>query len=500
MQKDTLYFDSECSACTYLAQCSTKSGDIIACPIKSATNPLLVSTELGKELHFLSDGQMYLGSDAVVELLAQRLNLPRLRSLNQIGPIHSILSWMYRWIADRRHRFFGTDSFLYYNQLLVSIGLVVGILLSKPLWLGPRSIDPVPVSAHLQLIPLWIHALFAYTVMSALMWSLFAKRSRPSLLICGALAIPLFALDQLRWQPWVYIYTLVLCVVTWANSGQKTLLKSTRAQELLCWIFGSVYLYSGLQKATTRFLTDAWPWMIEPITHLPILETSSHFLWIFGLCVPFIETTLGIGLLITRTRRLSAHCLIMMHVFILLVLGPIGHNWNKVVWPWNIVMIGLLFLVKNTRSSSPAPNIFSKKYPLFQGSILVLTLIAPGLSFFNAWDMYLSFALYSGNTDELRVYTDTSTASRIDNRLEDHLVPLEDGRILIDVNTWTEAELGVLPYPERRVLRALAQSLCRKLPTDGRFQLELIHKSSVTQPSSTEFIICLNKPYTPSIQ
>ena len=32
-----------------------------------------------------------------------------------------------------------------------------------------------------------------------------------------------------------------------------------------------------------------------------------------------------------------------VHLAALLFLGPLGHNYNWVVWPWNLAMIGLVW-------------------------------------------------------------------------------------------------------------------------------------------------------------
>ncbi len=85
--------------------------------------------------------------------------------------------------------------------------------------------------------------------------------------------------------------------------------------------------------------------------------------------------------------------LIAMHACILLAIGPLGHNANTVVWPWNIAMI--LFLLLLFRHGDPSASEILWGSTRFHRMALALLGLAPALSFFNVWDSYLSAALYS---------------------------------------------------------------------------------------------------------
>ena len=53
---------------------------------------------------------------------------------------------------------------------------------------------------------------------------------------------------------------------------------------------------------------------------------------------PFVQVAFGIGLLIPRFRRASLIAAVAMHLFILAMFGPMGLNWNNIVWPWTAAM------------------------------------------------------------------------------------------------------------------------------------------------------------------
>lgn len=76
--------------------------------------------------------------------------------------------------------------------------------------------------------------------------------------------------------------------------------------------------------------------------HLPSAFAHSRLLHLTGFVIPLIEIMGAMLLLFASTQKKGAAILIATHVFNLIFLGPLGINYNKVVWPWNAVMIVLL--------------------------------------------------------------------------------------------------------------------------------------------------------------
>jgi hypothetical protein len=64
---------------------------------------------------------------------------------------------------------------------------------------------------------------------------------------------------------------------------------------------------------------------------------------LFGMLVPAFEILIGIALLNKGFRKLGVIMAVSMSLFLLTVLGPLGHNWNSVVWPWDIAMVENIF-------------------------------------------------------------------------------------------------------------------------------------------------------------
>ncbi|MBL4625228.1 MAG: hypothetical protein JKY42_08835 [Flavobacteriales bacterium] len=157
----------------------------------------------------------------------------------------------------------------------------------------------------------------------------------------------------------------------------------------------------------------------------------------------------------------------IMHLFILLCLGPLGNNWNMSVWPWNIGMILIVFLLfVNSEWKLNWTALFDDRRKFLTLVFGFLLCIAPALNIFGLWDSYLSFSLYSGKTKSLHIYVHESAVTKLDPALQKLLVTnsnVPTFKVLM-ADTWSFEELGVPVYPERRIFMNTAHHVC-----DGTF-------------------------------
>ena len=163
---------------------------------------------------------------------------------------------------------------------------------------------------------------------------------RRELLIAVFALLALVALqDQSRWQPWFYQYVVMLLAIALAGSERQSAALNT------CYlIVSATYIWSGLAKLNPNFMGSTFPWLVGPfVGELP--APSQSFVRHLAFVVPFLECATGVGLLIRRFRPAALFCAIAMHVFILIAIGPLGLNFNTVVWPWNLAMIAFLLIL-----------------------------------------------------------------------------------------------------------------------------------------------------------
>ena len=241
----------------------------------------------------------------------------------------------YRAAASRRFPLNGASR-LFWLKTTVILAFCIGLVMSSRLWIGPRSYPQAPVLGTLPATEGFI----AYGLFAALF--VFAAAAlispKPQKFITAFLAIiaVLCFLDQTRWQPWVFQYSFLLATLalfSWNNDdihGQKRTLNIARL------IIASTYIFSGLQKMNLNFIENDFPWLVQPITN--VFPSSVDLFHYFGMAVPFVQVAFGIGLLTKRYRRVSLLAAVSMHLFILAMFGPAGHDWNNVIWPWTTAM------------------------------------------------------------------------------------------------------------------------------------------------------------------
>jgi hypothetical protein len=341
---------------------------------------------------------------------------------------------------------------------IVIAGLLAGLLLSPKLWLGERYYPQTPIWSGLPAIP----PPFDRVVYAALLLSLLLAAVKPrATALFLLLAATLVALDQSRLQPWFYQYCFMLLALSLPIEGENVC-----RLMLFC-----VYFWSGLQKLNGGFAGDTFPWLVESIKIVP--------LWV-GVVVPFLEAGLALALLCRRTRRAAVLFAIGMHAAILLAIGPLGHNYNTVVWPWNVAMAASVFILF-WRGGFVWP-----KLGWAQRCILVLFAAAPALSFFGAWDNYPSWALYSGNRNEGDLYFNDAVYDKLPGTVQDYVTDEGPNRDGLNIGEWSFGELNVPAYPELRVYRQVLRSLCRY----GDVTLEVEHKVTLFGGRRTSTFTC----------
>src|SRR5665213_2795813 len=99
----------------------------------------------------------------------------------------------------------------------------------------------------------------------------------------------------------------------------------------IIFLLASTYFYSGLCKLNEGFLHTVWTDMVlKGFFKLPGYFYGQRWVYYSGYLAGITELLPGIGLLFKKTQRLSARVLIAMHLFVLLLLGPIGFSGYQV--------------------------------------------------------------------------------------------------------------------------------------------------------------------------
>jgi hypothetical protein len=248
----------------------------------------------------------------------------------------------------------------------------------------------------------------------------------------------------------VYYYAAViaagLIAVKTKNDG--------RFFELCAIIIGGTYVLSGIQKLNPHFVREIVPWMAEPITSSELLIHGAAY------SAPFVEIAIGIGLWVKRTRVIAIIGAVTIWAAVMWSIGPFGHDWNTVVWPWITIHTALAILISRHITASIT----------IRGTVLhvyaALFLFLPLLSIANLWDAYLSASLYSGTIPQATI-TDNETKESV------------------SLATWSYDELNVPPYPQPRVYRSIIRTLCEQ--TDHSLTLRIDYYDLIRDGKSEKY-------------
>ena len=350
---------------------------------------------------------------------------------------------------------------------LLFLAWLVTKLISMKLWLADRDFPLVPVSDAFLDLPAWIHlALFASS--SALMLLSLFRPFKIFIWIIIALEIISCLLDQNRWQPWEYQFLFFI-------SAYAVFKKDQLLTNAWVGILAGTYFFGGLYKLNAAFIHDTWQYLILiKWLHFP---PGNVWLLRFGYMLPLVEMLAGFSLVIPRLQKTAAVLIIFIHVFILLLLGPLGLNINAVVWPWNIFLaLTLYFLFLHKRES---PFRFRLSYDPFLNLILLAWWIMPWLQSIGYWDKYLSSVLYGGGVEQVFICTNNNealtkaSAYRIDNMSSIPCSPV------IPVYKWGIHEMRTAPYPEPRVTRKIIDYWVKTYGDAGFYLFKPGFKSSL---------------------
>lgn len=349
---------------------------------------------------------------------------------------------------------------LFWLKNTVILVFCIGLWMSRALWIGPRSFPLAPVSSLFPVIgdAVALDLYVALFVLAAV--ALIAPK--PGWPIAGFLAVmAAFGLtDQTRWQPWVFQYSLLLGAMAMHSWNGADADSEKRTLNILRLIVAFTYIYSGLQKINLNFMENDFPWLVQPITNL--FPATAPFLHGFGTAAPFVQIAFGIGLLTRRFRRASLFLAVSMHLFILSMFGPMGLDWNNIVWPWTAAMAIFDVLLFSGAEFSWREIVWSRRDPRHPAAIALFAIL-PALSFFNLWDSYLSSALYSGNLTEAQIYLSDAGKASLPAAIAARAVHTSSDTNVLNLQRWAIEDLNVTPYPETRVYKAIANSVCGKL-------------------------------------
>jgi hypothetical protein len=298
---------------------------------------------------------------------------------------------------------------------VLSLSFLCCLFITQKAWI-PEGVDYPRVSMipsfELNLSVSVFTGMFWLSVLSLI--GLWFERFSKIAFIVFSLMMLLFFLDSIdRFQPWFFIHYPMLAALVFMGA---------RSIPMLQWGMAFMYFWGGVQKLNLNFAWEVFPYFMGPFglnenfyldpheIGTVALPAINHLAWV----IPIAEIFTAIALFIPRYRKLAIGLAVFTHLFILYTLGPLGRNWNSVVWVWNIELILLVMLLfrneqKNFREhfGNLKAGIQNKFYVLIMG-------VFPVFWYFGFWPHALSYHLYSGYNPQINFWFSESSSVKLE--------------------------------------------------------------------------------------
>jgi hypothetical protein len=216
----------------------------------------------------------------------------------------------------------------------------------------------------------------------------------------------------------------------------------------------------------SSFVPDTFQWMVSAFDTV-LSKRQLGIITKFGYVIPYFELIVGLLLLVKQLRFIIVPLVILMHLLILIMLGPTGKSYNSVVWPWNIIMIILVLLLFTDVKQE---RFFDISF-LFKGLsfyiVITLMLIFPIFSLNNQYDSYLSSSLYSSNLNNCQLILSNKAYHRLPHYIQKFCTTNEDYNVLY-IKQWAADELNAPCVPEYRIFKNAHHYIIQLTQTDSK--------------------------------
>jgi hypothetical protein len=348
--------------------------------------------------------------------------------------------------------------------------------LSAPLWWNDRAFPLLPISSWFPALQApwdkWFFGATLAALVSALWWY------RPAVSFFLAATLFLYFGDQNRGQPWFYLYWVMLLLSVMPESAA---IGGCRL------ILAAVYLWSGVQKLNGKFFNVVPAWFVSPAADWGLSTSIVHLLQWAVASAPFLEIFIGLAMWIPRYRRPMLGAVMVVHGAALLFLGPLGHDWNRVIWPWNLAMVALVIVLFPSTPPARLATSFRQLRESTPALIVALLVCAlPALNFSGWWDKSFSFSLYSGNQATADIYLGEGFAERLPEAIRPHVQrvkqqvhPVLQGPFLFDYVRWGVKDMGAPPIMEPRSYCSIYRFLRRYATNDAEVRMVFLIRAGL---------------------
>lgn len=408
-------------------------------------------------------------------------------------------------------------------RLLRDVSGLVLMAVTWRLWFSASDFPAVPFLSVLTGVPRSVDCILSVGLMAALLIDAvvsavelagrgnsarLARVGRASDLVFVLTAGMLALLNQHCLQPWMY-HLLLLTPLLWQSSSDARSaghlertddagsLKdcSGGRRQMIFWLTASIYGWSAWSKLDAGFLESHGPKFVHAICEIMGFATtfwSDRIWWTAAAALPMGELLVGLALLFRRFRSVGLAASLVMHVLLILAVGPWGLNHRAGVLLWNGFFLAqnfmLLVAVRRTDRSDDSltgetPAVVQTPGPVeCLARYRVASLVVVGATVFPAFrtvgycDTWPAWAVYASSPARVLVQVRDDSVSALPQPLQRYIESqgISDGWSWLRIDRWCLAATGTPLYPEDRFHLGIALYVAE--PADLRGRIRIIYE------------------------
>lgn len=268
---------------------------------------------------------------------------------------------------------------------LLAVATIVLMLATHRLWTGNSPLPQIPWFRFGTGIPLWFdRSILGLLLLSCGVMVLRPVHPNPARIwrLYIAIVACLVLLDQNRLQAWTWEFLLLAATFVLAPTSQRI--------PVARWIPIAAYFYSAVSKLDQTFLTQAGPRLVVELFGIPDHARPGWVTCLVWL-LPLGELLMVMLLARPTTRMWGLRLSLLMHVTLILALGPFGlkHEWGVVLWNVYFVCQNLILYLP---AAEPSPPV--RWSPLLRAWVVIL-MTYPALAWIDRCDPWPAWVVYS---------------------------------------------------------------------------------------------------------
>ena len=347
-------------------------------------------------------------------------------------------------------------------QRLLGLFTILLLIATWGLWSSPASAanPQIPWLSVLCPVPSWVDLVLLSGVILASSLLMIDRTKSPRRWLAQAAYFVCFSglvlFDQHRLQPWTLQFLLIGAVLT--LSPNQIGLRCCR------WIVVTVYIYSAISKFDDAFLTGHGQLLLDGLLKPFSID---HAFWpertrqLIVAMFPIGELATALLLISRRLRRWGVASSCLMHITLLLTLGPLGLDHENGVLLWNLFFIFQnILLFWNGPESRQEPSVLRATDRLTY-TLTGIMFVLPILENWGMYDHWPAWAVYSPRPERVRILVDEKATKRFPQNLQSLCgspTPLDD-RVPLLLDRWAFQTRHCPIYPQLRYRLALASAL-----------------------------------------